>query len=68
MRCTTLDLSGAVLGEEKQPVSVEPLSSRKLLTVAAKARLLEGRAPGAVFLQAWLLQAVSRAAHPGTRE
>jgi len=67
VRCTTLDLSGAVLWEEKQPVSVEPLSSRKLLTVA-KARLLEGRAPGAVFLEAWLLQAVSRAAHPGTRE
>ena len=48
-----LDLSGAVVWEEKQPVSAPPLSSRKVLTVA-KARLLEGRAPGAVFLEAGL--------------
>ena len=49
-----LDLSGAVLWEEKQPVTVEPLSSRKLLTVA-RAALLEGRAPGEVFLEARLV-------------
>jgi beta-mannosidase len=49
-----LDLSGAVLWEEKQPVEVAPLASRKLLGVA-KAKILEGRAPGAVFLEARLV-------------
>jgi beta-mannosidase len=49
-----LDLAGAVLWEETRPVTVEPLSSRKLLSVE-KARLLEGRAPGAVFLVARLV-------------
>ncbi len=48
------DLSDAVLWEEKQPVTVEPLSSRKVLAVA-KAKLLEGRQPGAVFLEARLV-------------
>jgi beta-mannosidase len=49
-----LDLSGAVLWEEEQEATVEPLSSRKVLSVA-RASLLEGRAPGEVFLAARLL-------------
>ena len=49
-----MDLGGAVLWEEERPVDVEPLSSSKLLAVE-KARLVEGRAPGAVFLEARLL-------------
>jgi len=49
-----LDLSGAVLWEEKREVTVEPLSSRRLL-VAEKAKLLEGRASGGVFLEARLV-------------
>jgi beta-mannosidase len=49
-----LDLSGAVLWEEKQPVTVDPLSSHKLLAVT-KAKLLEGGSPGAVFLEARLV-------------
>ena len=44
-----LDLSGAVLWEEEQAVTIEPLSSRKLLSVE-RGKLLEGRAPGTVFL------------------
>ena len=49
-----LSLSGTVLWEEKQPVTVEPLSSRKVLNVA-RAALLEGRSPGEVFLEARLV-------------
>ncbi len=49
-----LDFSGTVLWEEKKAVEVAPLASRPALRVARE-KLLDGRDPRAVVLQAQLL-------------